>query len=116
MFASNFTVRDSHLKHLRGQENLQQFAQKETIKSGKMMTNFFCKKCGSLMYRVGEAFPGMSILRIGTVDDFSVMEKKLKPQVEQFVEGRVSWLGKGLEGVEGVRQSEGMGLGGQPKI
>lgn len=44
------------------------------------------------MYRVGEGFPGCSILRIGTVDDFHLHETKLKPSLEQFTEGRVGWL------------------------
>ncbi|KAK9349564.1 Mss4-like protein, partial [Lipomyces doorenjongii] len=68
MFASNFTVADAHLKHLRGRDNLRTFSQSRTIASGNTMTNYFCSTCGTLMYRVGSAFPGQSILRIGTVD------------------------------------------------
>jgi len=94
--ATNFTVMDTHLKHLRGRENLKTFGQNKTIfvkEPGKenTMTNFFCNTCGSLMYRVGAAFPGMSILRVGSVDDFSLMETKLKPTMEQFTKDRVSW-------------------------
>jgi hypothetical protein len=107
MFASNFTVLDSHLKHLRGQENLKTFGQKTTIGSGKKMTNYFCSTCGTLMYRVGESFPGQSILRIGTVDDFSLMETKLRPRVEQFIESRVDWV----KPAEGVKQVEGSYVG-----
>jgi hypothetical protein len=55
------------------------------------------------MYRRGTGFPGMSILRIGTVDDFALHEGKLKPRVEQFVKDRVDWL----SGAEGVEQVEG---------
>lgn len=55
------------------------------------------------MYRVGEAYPGRSILRIGTVDDFSLHETKLRPRVEQYVKDRVGWL----EAADGVRQTEG---------
>lgn len=55
------------------------------------MTNYFCNTCGSLMYRVGAAFPGMSILRLGSVDDFTLMETKLRPTMEQFTKHRVSW-------------------------
>ncbi|KAK5446326.1 hypothetical protein LTS15_010022 [Exophiala xenobiotica] len=106
MFASNFTVDDKYLKHLRGQDNLKTFGQSRTIASGKMMTNYFCSTCGTLMYRVGAAFPGKSILRIGTVDDFTLHETKLKPQIEQFVTDRVGWL----NGVEGARKSEAMGV------
>jgi hypothetical protein len=102
MFASNFTIADTHLTHLRGRENLTSYSQSHTIASGKQMTNYFCSTCGTLMYRVGEAFPGMSILRIGTVDDFSLHETKLKPRREIFVKDRVGWL----NAVDGVEQFE----------
>ncbi|KAF2654462.1 hypothetical protein K491DRAFT_659997 [Lophiostoma macrostomum CBS 122681] len=104
MFASNFTVADTHLKHLRGQENLTKFSQANTIKTHNSMTNYFCSTCGTLLYRVSSGSPGYSILRIGTIDDFDLQETKLKPQVEQFVEGRVAWLEKlnlGVPQVEG---------------
>jgi hypothetical protein len=104
MFASNFTVADTHLRHLRGRENLNTFAQSQTIASGHLMTNYFCKTCGTLMYRVGAGFPGMSILRIGTVDDFTLHETKLRPRMELFTKDRVAWF----TGVEGARKFEGM--------
>jgi hypothetical protein len=104
MFASNFTIADTHLKHLRGRDNLKTFGQSQTIGSGKKMTNHFCSTCGTLMYRVGAAFPGQSILRIGTVDDFHLHETALRPKVEQFTKDRVNWL----RAVEGARQFEGM--------
>lgn len=106
MFASNFTVRDEYLHHLRGKQNLKTFSQSETVASGHAMTNHFCCICGSLMYRVGAAFPGCSILRLGTVDDFSLVETKLRPMREDFVKDRVGWLG-GVLG-EDVKRSEGM--------
>ncbi|KAK4703071.1 hypothetical protein P7C70_g3146, partial [Phenoliferia sp. Uapishka_3] len=103
MFATNFAVLDTHLKHLRGRDNLTKFGQDVTITSGNTMTNAFCKTCGSLMYRVSSGFPGMSILRVGSVDDFSLMENQLRPQFEQVVETRVSWL----KGADGIPQYEG---------
>lgn len=103
MFASNFTVDDKYLKHLRGQENLSSWGQAKTVSSGNKMTNYFCSTCGTLMYRVSSGYPGMSILRIGTVDDFSLAENKLKPRTECFIERRVGWL----SGVEGARHVEG---------
>jgi hypothetical protein len=51
------------------------------------------------MYRIGDAFPGCSILRLGTVDDFNLVETKLKPTRELFVKDRVSWL-SGVQGDE----------------
>ena len=102
MFASNFIVADSALTHLRGRDRLTRYRQSKTIESGKAMTNYFCSQCGSLMYRVGDAFPGHSILRIGTVDDFHLHETKLKPRIEQYTKDRVGWLCRaGMEQIEG---------------
>ena len=106
MFASNFTIDDKYLTHERGQDNMTIFSQKKTIGSGMTMSNYFCKTCGTLMYRVGEAFPGYSILRIGTVDDFTLMETKLKPQIQQFNKDRTSWVNT----IEGAKQADGMGF------
>ncbi|KAL1725144.1 Mss4-like protein [Schizophyllum commune] len=112
MFASNFVIADKYLKHLRGQDKLKTFAQSKTIGSGHTMTNHFCSNCGTLMYRVGEGFPGMSILRIGTVDDFSLHETKLRPRREQYVKDRVDWF----TGVEGAEKFEAMGYSSKHKL
>ncbi|KAG6366554.1 hypothetical protein INS49_000732 [Diaporthe citri] len=89
--------------HQHGQENLSSWGQAKTVSSGNKMTNFFCSTCGTLMYRVSSGYPGTSILRIGTVDDFNLAENKLKPRTECFIERRVGWL----SGVEGARHAEG---------
>ncbi|KAI8676311.1 CENP-V/GFA domain-containing protein [Fusarium sp. Ph1] len=105
MFTTGFIILDSHLKHVRGEAKLKQFGQSETIeRKGNVMTNFFCSTCGSLMYRRAEGYPGASILRTGTVDDFKLAETVLRPTVEQYGKHRVDWL----EGIEGVEQSEGL--------
>ena len=103
MQASNFIVKDSTLKHDRGESKLTRWAQSKTIESGETMENSFCSVCGTLMYRRSTGFPGMSVMRIGTVDDFNLHETKLKPRVEQFCKDRVSWLsgGKGVEQQQG---------------
>lgn len=100
MFTTAFIVRDSHLEHLRGEENLSLYTQSDTIASGSEMTNYFCKTCGTLMYRRGINFPGSSLLRTGTVDDFSLHETVLKPRIENFAEDRVCWLKE----VDGMRR------------
>ena len=65
------------------------------------MEDSFCSVCGNLMYRRSSRFPGMSILRIGTVDDFNLHASKLQPQFEQFTESRVNWLaGVKIDGIE----------------
>lgn len=99
MFATNFVINDAYLKHLRGKDILTIYSQSKTTITGKAMTNCFCSVCGSLMYRTSEVFPGHSVLRTGTVDDFSLHETKLKPRVELFTKNRVSWL-CGANGVE----------------
>ncbi|ROW05639.1 hypothetical protein VSDG_00107 [Cytospora chrysosperma] len=104
MFASNFTVDNAYLKHLRGRENLKTYAQAKTIASGNTMTNHFCSTCGTLMYRVSSGEPTKSVLRIGTVDDFSLHETKLRPQIEIFTKTRVGWF----SGVEGAKKFVGM--------
>ncbi|KAF7318909.1 GFA domain-containing protein [Mycena chlorophos] len=112
MFASNFTIDNRHLRHIRGQDNLKTFAQSHTIGSGQTMTNYFCGTCGTLMYRVGAAYPGYSVLRIGTVDDFELHETKLRPRLEQYTERRVRWL----KPVDGLRQFRGMAFRSQSKL
>ncbi|KAI5478492.1 hypothetical protein MNV49_005020 [Pseudohyphozyma bogoriensis] len=92
MFATNFCVTDEGLRHVRGQHLLKQFSQNTSIHNGKTMTNHFCGECGTLMYRIGEGFPGLNILRVGTVDDFSLHETVLKPKVEQFIKDSAGWL------------------------
>ncbi|KAF2849776.1 hypothetical protein T440DRAFT_508580 [Plenodomus tracheiphilus IPT5] len=105
MFTSAFAIADTHLKHLRGRENLTQFTQKHTIASGLAMSNYFCKTCGSLMYRTGPAAPNAFLCRLGTVDDFNLVEQNLAPQLEVYVKDRVSWCG-GVQ-VQGVKQFDG---------
>ncbi|KAF1999156.1 hypothetical protein P154DRAFT_621205 [Amniculicola lignicola CBS 123094] len=105
MFASNFIVLDSHLTHVRGE--LKAFAQSKTIASGNTMTDFFCPTCGTLMYRRSSGFPDMSVMRIGTVDDFNLHETKLFPRREVFTKDRVGWL----KGIEGAKQVEAGGSG-----
>ncbi|KAF5857746.1 hypothetical protein ETB97_005381 [Aspergillus alliaceus] len=77
MFATNFVVADTHLRHIRGQENLKVFSH--------------------------EMLPGHSILRTGTVDDFTLHETKLKPRFELYTKDRVGWL----QEATGVAQVKG---------
>lgn len=92
MFASNFVVRDDHLQHVRGEDKLTRFKQASTIATGNSMENSFCSACGTLMYRRSSGYPGMSIPRIGTVDDFSLQESVFKPRVETFEKDRCAWV------------------------
>jgi len=107
MFATHFSISDAHLVHERGREQLRTDSQSETIANSRTMTNYFCGRCGTLMYRVGSGWPGYSILRLGTVDHFSLHETKLRPVVEQFVSCRGGWLQDPAGGQGAVEDAEG---------
>jgi hypothetical protein len=92
MFASNFTVKDTHLKHLRGEDKLTRFRQNFTTATENYMENSFCSVCGTLMYRRSSGYPGMSIPCIGTIDDFGLQETKFKPRIETFEKDRCVWM------------------------
>lgn len=60
------------------------------------------------MNRIGSEYPGLNFLRIGSIDDFNLMETNFKPQVEQFTKDRVNWL-QPLEGtLKDIKNFEGM--------
>ncbi|KXJ87969.1 Mss4-like protein [Microdochium bolleyi] len=103
-YQSNITVADTHLRYTRGKDNLASFSESKTIRANATMSNYFCKTCGTLMFRRGDRFPSLTILRTGTVDDNSLAETKLRPQVEQFIERRVAWS----EPIRGAAQVVGM--------
>jgi hypothetical protein len=109
MFASNFVVKDEALKHTRGEDKLTRFRQNNTIATGNYMENSFCSVCGTLMYRRSSGYPGMSIPRIGTIDDFALQETKFKPRVETFEKDRCKWLQPATvdEHVEGAYYTAG---------
>ena len=103
MFATNFTARDSHIRYVRGEDNITRWGQAETTATKGSMTNGFCKTCGTLMYREGASFPGWKFLRVGTVDDFDLHDTLLRPKIEQFIESRPNFW----HGVDGAKQVEG---------
>lgn len=95
----NFVVTEAATTHVRGKDLLTSYATNKTIKTGDTMTNYFCRVCGTLMYRISSGYPGKLIPRIGTVDDFDIQSKQLQPKIEQFTKDRLAWL-KGVEGAE----------------
>jgi len=103
MFATNFCIKDRTVKHISGQSNLTKYERKHGIATGDQMDSYFCKTCGSLMYRISSGFPGVYIMRLGQVDDFSLHDTVLKPDVEHYVKNRVAWA----KPAEGVKQEMG---------
>ncbi|EUC46097.1 hypothetical protein COCMIDRAFT_93870, partial [Bipolaris oryzae ATCC 44560] len=100
---ASIVVKDEYLKHVRGTSNLSSFSQPVSTPSSHGSTTFFCHTCGSNMYRVGAAFPGCAIVRMGAVDDARLVEGRLRPTRELCVKERVSWVG-GLKGDEVKRR------------
>ncbi|KAB5533617.1 Mss4-like protein [Coniochaeta sp. 2T2.1] len=100
MFCANFIVTDKSLTHVRGEDKLTRYSQNKTIESGAYMKDSFCAVCGNLMYRRSSRFPGTSVLRVGTVDDFNLHATKLKPRFEAYTRDRVAWFdGVKIEGI-----------------
>lgn len=99
MFATSFTVLNSHIRFIRGEDTLQKLTQSETVATGHSMTNHFCPKCGTLMARNSSGFPDVKFLRMGTVDNFNLFDGQMAPQLEIFTKNRATWL-KPLPGTQ----------------
>lgn len=69
----------------------------KTADSGKKITSYFCGDCGSTLYRDGENFPGMKIVKAGVLGGKTL--EASKPNVELFAPERPGWIGA-LEGAE----------------
>jgi hypothetical protein len=61
--------------------------------SGKSVFRKFCPKCGSTITSEPEAIPGLSIIRVGTLDDTSWV----KPAMEIYCEAAQPWVSLGGE-------------------
>ncbi|TRM63514.1 Mss4-like protein [Schizophyllum amplum] len=71
--------------------------------SGKPITNFLCGDCGSTMWREIAAYPGMKVVKAGTLDAVDALDLA-KPETELFVTRRTKWV----QEVQGVAQKEQM--------
>jgi hypothetical protein len=59
--------------------------------SGKAVHRRFCPECGSTISSEPDAFPGVTIIRAGTLDDTSWV----KPATEIFCDSAQSWVSLG---------------------
>lgn len=75
----------------------------KTADSGKKITSYFCGDCGSTLYRDGENFPGMKIVKAGVLDGKDVLNES-KPNVELFAPTRPKWIAA----LDGAEQKETM--------
>jgi hypothetical protein len=77
----------------------------KTADSGKGITSHFCGDCGTTLFRDGQNFAGMKIIKAGVLDDPSSLDSIAKPAVELFSNHRVGWIAK----VDGANDVTNMG-------
>lgn len=63
----------------------------DTAESGRKVVRKFCKTCGSSLASEAEAFPGMLIIKAGTLDDRS----GLRPGVQVWTQSKQPWVDLG---------------------
>ena len=56
--------------------------------SGRAVDRYFCDGCGSPIYTAAEGYPGVAIVKAGTLDDPSWV----KPAVESFRDSKQPWV------------------------
>ncbi|KAF2020951.1 hypothetical protein BU24DRAFT_404011 [Aaosphaeria arxii CBS 175.79] len=69
--------------------------------SGNVIDNHFCGDCGSTLWRGGASFPGLVVLKVGTLDDADAINN-YKAGAELFTRSRAPWI----HAVEGAAQKE----------
>ena len=56
--------------------------------SGKPAERQFCRDCGSPIATIGESFPGVALIKAGTLDDTSWLE----PQMQVWCDSAQPWV------------------------
>lgn len=60
----------------------------DTSESGRMLIRKFCKTCGSSLASESQSFPGMLVIKAGTLDDPSWV----KPAAQIWARSRQPWV------------------------
>ncbi|KAF1957201.1 hypothetical protein CC80DRAFT_492004 [Byssothecium circinans] len=98
-YSTNAIYKESDLKVTKGTPK--EHATKAD--SGNIIASHFCANCGSTLWRDGASFPGLKVVKIGTLDDPKALGDA-KPQAELYAGGRVPWVAP----VEGAAQANAM--------
>ncbi|KAF2735335.1 hypothetical protein EJ04DRAFT_522963 [Polyplosphaeria fusca] len=98
-YSTNAIYQDSGFKVLQGTTK----EHKKVADTGKEIISNFCGDCGSTMWRVGNSFPGLIIIKVGTLDDVNALGNA-KPDAELFAPQRVEWVAE----VPNAAQLKGM--------
>ncbi|KZM23717.1 uncharacterized protein EKO05_0005686 [Ascochyta rabiei] len=59
--------------------------------SGNEMISNFCGDCGTTLWREGATFPGKRIVKVGTLDDTSILDN-FKADAELYTDHRPKWV------------------------
>ncbi|KAM0721654.1 hypothetical protein Q7P37_002579 [Cladosporium fusiforme] len=87
-FAHNYRMMNASVEYQKGEKLAQSYPDKDT-KGGKVLERFFCSKCGSSLYVVPEASPGLMVLCTGSIDGG---DNSMKPAIEFFGQDRRKWM------------------------
>ena len=71
---------------------------KKVADSGNEIVSNFCGDCGSTMWREGSTFAGKKIVKMGTLDDTSILDN-MNVNAELYTAIRPKWVGA-QEGAE----------------
>ncbi|OJJ46550.1 hypothetical protein ASPZODRAFT_1970273 [Penicilliopsis zonata CBS 506.65] len=93
-FLAHSVYKEESVEILTGEDNLQSYDDKATD-TGNYLRRRFCRTCGSLVFGVPEAHPGVVVVALGTMDDLQPGE--WVPVRETFCRRRMDWL-PALEG------------------
>lgn len=78
----------------------------KTADGGNKIVSHFCGECGSTLYRTGDSFPGLVIVKAGCLDDSDKFQYA-KPDLELYAPQRPVWVSQ----VSGTQDQTGMPSG-----
>jgi hypothetical protein len=99
-YSNNHIVPDPNFKLISGKPK----PISKIADSGKEITSYFCPDCGTTLWRDGESFKDMKIIKAGILDDQEDIEKH-PPVAELYGRQRVNWVKE----VDTAEQKDGMG-------
>lgn len=98
-FSTNILVPEDGFKIVKGAPK----TISKVADSGKTITGYFCPGCGTTLFRDGESFPGMKVIKAGILDGPSGLQEE-SPTAELFVTRRADWVLP----IKGAGQKEAM--------
>jgi hypothetical protein len=60
--------------------------------SGQSVVSYICGECGSMLWRETPTYPGLKIVKAGTLDDATKLIGEETPGLEIFTKERIAWV------------------------